>query len=122
MWITTKIEAYRITLLLLDGAKSTGKIDSMSQNQLRQKGEQHDLPLEYGLDVTEAGGIYTFRNSIKRGVLRLSVQHRVSQQGVIAEPAWPVQADFELLARALRVALQKAGLPSDLEYVWISVA
>jgi hypothetical protein len=99
-----------------------GKIDSMSQKQLRQKVEQRDLPLEYGLDVTEAGGIYAFRSSIRRGVLCLTLQHRVGPQGVIDEPDLPVHADFELLARVLRVALQKAGLPSDREYVWISVA
>jgi hypothetical protein len=94
----------------------------MSQKQLRQKLEQRDLPLEYELDVTEAAGIYTFRNSIRRGVLRLSATRRVGQKGLIDDPASPAQADFERLARFLRMGLQKAGLPSDREYIWIRVA
>jgi hypothetical protein len=94
----------------------------MSQKQLRQKVEQHDLPLEYGFGVSEGAGIHTFRSTIRRGVLCLTFQHRVSPQDVIDVPDVAIDADFEVLGRVLRVALQKAGLPSDREYVWISVA
>jgi hypothetical protein len=97
------------------------EIESMSRNELRQKVERGDLPLEYAYGLTEADGIQTFRASIKRGLLSLTFEERVDEQGLMKQPVLSAEAKFKYLARILRGALQKAGLPSDLEYVWISV-
>jgi hypothetical protein len=89
---------------------------------LGQKTAPGDLPLEYTFDIAKADGILTFNTSIKRGLLCLTFERRMDDQGVIQRGPVSAEAKFKYLARLLRAALQTAGYPSDLEYVWISVA
>src|SRR5258707_5364025 len=95
-------------------SESDAEIESMPQNELRQKVERGDLPLEYAFDVAEADGMKTFRASIKRGLLSLNFEERVDGQGLMERGLLPGEAKFKYLARVLQAALRKAGYPSDL--------
>jgi hypothetical protein len=88
----------------------------MSPNELRERAERGDLPLEYILEPDGRDG-----GAIKRGLLSLTFREQMAELG-LTKDRLPSEARFNALAHMLRVVLRKAGLPTDSEYVWIRVA
>jgi len=92
----------------------------MSQNEIRESIEGSDLPLEYTFKINEGDGVKKVDATVKRGLLSITFEEQLDEFGVTKGP--PAEVRFKYLAGFLRAALQKAGYPSDVEYVWISVA
>ena len=92
----------------------------MSQNEIRESIEGSDLPLEYTFKINEGDGVKKVDATVKRGLLSITFGAQLDELGVTKGPSAEVR--FKYLARFLRAALQNAGYPSDVEYVWISVA
>jgi hypothetical protein len=104
-------------------SESDAEIASMSRARLNRQPNSAEPSLEHMFDVTEeADGSTTFCSSIKRGLLSLDFVERVDEKGLVQRPPLSVKAKFMRLAIVLRGLLKKAGCPTDLEYVWISVA
>ena len=92
----------------------------MSQNEIRESIEGSDLLLEYTFKINEGDGVKKVDATVKRGLLSITSEEQLDELGITKGP--PAEVRFKYLAGFLRAALQKAGYPSDVEYVWISIA